>query len=822
MSIAPAIPSTLYALLGANLGPFATVWPYEVPTDVQVYVDDGQPGGPILLSSGVDYTLVGVGSIAGGGSVTLMADLLTGGAWPAGSRLVLQRGTALDQPSAFGEVQGFSPAACEAAIDHLDRQIQDLKAQLKSTVSYRVSEVPAALPTRQARAGKLAVWDIVGDASLTWADAAQIAKGDPGGNAMALGLWSAFTGLTIPVGTDIVQTSGFSRVGVGAARYAVDADQVTVTASAIRQQSLNGRWFLLAEPITTWPMIGAIGDGIVDNAAAFNAASAFGRGLYGAPGTYLVGDNVTFTVKVDLSAGAAIVSPANTKAVAFNGGFVGPMGQCFANATAGQGAITFDPRFFDTGYPEWWGCLTNTGGGPVLAANLAAMTACDVACPVSQYRPADYFFYPTFKRVTSYRTLKGHHKHFGVTGNSTRLLIVDAALDAIQNGPDVMPALIGFPGIGNINAFTTELWIRDMSVSRTPAITGNAIYNTCPAGIRTQWCLEGGIDNVWSDEHCLGFIFKGAVSFKATNNYAFRSVTGTNPAADPFIGYFYDGSVNWGAAGGNASLYLVGNNTTAGGAYATATLAGTAAFFSCDVYGLAGCTDWFIDRSEMASLQYGLYIDGAGQIVGGTQDFNCSDCVWDSAKIAPISINNVNGQTALNLKGNYGALGISPLFRAGLEVVGCSGVIAVLGGQLLGGLNATDIGISVVNTKGFKISGTILRECHIPIKLNGATNFNIEAFINNPTIAGANGAVWCTGVNDRGRIAVDVQGGAGVFDKGVKMDGVTTTHTEVNCTCIDPFAINGGAANKLWCNGASVAAVNTAFNGSNLTSGIMA
>lgn len=109
------------------------------------------------------------------------------------------------------------------------------------------------------------------------------AKGDPGGNVMAIGLFTAFAALSIPSGTDIVRTAGYSSTGVGVAEYMYDAavDSAYVTAhprtSAI---SSNGRGFRLRlEQDLTPQMAGgkgdltAIGAG-TDNSAAINALIA--------------------------------------------------------------------------------------------------------------------------------------------------------------------------------------------------------------------------------------------------------------------------------------------------------------------------------------------------------------------------------------------------------------------------------------------------------------------------------------------------------------------------------------------------------------------
>ena len=100
-------------------------------------------------------------------------------------------------------------------------------------------------------------------------------KGDPGGNVMAIGLFSAASGLTIAVGTDLVRTAGYSAAGRGSALYSYDAavDAAYVTANPRTSfVSANGRGFKLAELIVTPYMFGAVGDGTTDDAVPYQAA----------------------------------------------------------------------------------------------------------------------------------------------------------------------------------------------------------------------------------------------------------------------------------------------------------------------------------------------------------------------------------------------------------------------------------------------------------------------------------------------------------------------------------------------------------------------
>lgn len=131
MTVAAQPSVVVYSLSGTNLGPFNTTFGYEQDSDVQVNVDTGS--GDVVQGSG-DYTLVDgtAPTTSSGGSVTLASSVLAaaGGSWPSGSRITLVRTTSDDQPMALGSAQGFSPQAYEAALDHIERQLQDTRAIL--------------------------------------------------------------------------------------------------------------------------------------------------------------------------------------------------------------------------------------------------------------------------------------------------------------------------------------------------------------------------------------------------------------------------------------------------------------------------------------------------------------------------------------------------------------------------------------------------------------------------------------------------------------------------------------------------------------------
>jgi len=218
LTVAAVVTQSAYALAGTNLGPFATVFPYEQPSDVEVWLFTGAAWTAV---EGADFTLAATGgdSLANGGTVTLNPALLPGaGAWVAGSAVALVRATSADQPSAFGEAMGFSPAASEAALDHVARQAQDLTTLRGGAVLASPGEIGFYLPPGATRANKLAWFDpdgvlmgLAGNADMGGFRLTDMGEGIADGDAVNLAQLNALNDtLTAEVGELSSEITGLS------------------------------------------------------------------------------------------------------------------------------------------------------------------------------------------------------------------------------------------------------------------------------------------------------------------------------------------------------------------------------------------------------------------------------------------------------------------------------------------------------------------------------------------------------------------------------------------------------------------------------------
>lgn len=267
MTTPAAVTETVYLLIGANLGPFNTVWDFADDAEVRAAIDHGDGTGWHALNQGPDFTVASVSPLATGGMVTLSNALLAGaGAWPANARLGIFRSTTLGQPSSFGEALGFSPAASEAALDTVARQVEDVAAKAARAISVGYGEGGFQVDPVATRKSQVAVWNADGTLGQAPYSTFEVPgpQGPPGtGSAIEVGLAVTIPAQTIPAGTDIILSSGYNIVGIGAAFYvSLPRAPKNGWVSGTFPSNSGTRWWGLFDPRGFNPyQFGAFGDG---------------------------------------------------------------------------------------------------------------------------------------------------------------------------------------------------------------------------------------------------------------------------------------------------------------------------------------------------------------------------------------------------------------------------------------------------------------------------------------------------------------------------------------------------------------------------------
>jgi hypothetical protein len=273
--------------------------------------DGGAESAP--LTQGTDYTVTG-GSGATG-TVTKTAGGTVGGTFR------IRRLTQETQATTYASSGTFPTKDVEKSLDRAMAVVQEIDTS-RQLLENRAIRGPAgdsfpALPAASSRVSKFMQWAANGKSLvlLTVNDLAQLLagplaaliggglKGDPGGNIMAIGLFTGAFALNIPVGTDVVRTAGYSVKGIGIADYVADA-AVDAAYVAVNPRtsfiSANARGFRLAAGIEVLAAQFGVLDTAADNAAALQAAydwaAANKRILRIAKGDFKIGAAINFNV----------------------------------------------------------------------------------------------------------------------------------------------------------------------------------------------------------------------------------------------------------------------------------------------------------------------------------------------------------------------------------------------------------------------------------------------------------------------------------------------------------------------------------------------
>lgn len=525
------------------------------------------------------------------------------------------------------------------------------------------------------------------------------------------------------------------------------------------------------------------------------------QGTVLAAGDYGVDRDLTVTGDVLLLPGARI-EVARGRTLTFAGDFQAPASRVFT----GAGRVDLNRSRALVARPEWWGAVGDDAAVDCLPALEAAIAAHGRVALLA----VGYHLSGTLRITLPNRRIEGMTGVADGRGAISRLVLTRPDGDVLQVGPDRDP---GGPG-----AFLPGVFLHMFELARSvPVAGGGSLERGGPAGLRVQYATACQFENLTSMEHATGYVLRGVVRSFLRNCSAYRSRPGA--AGDGFVGFLFDGSAEFGLAGGNASLYVDECVASTGGGVKLARTIGA--------YLPGAFADIFLTRFEMATMTDGIVVDGLAARADGQRtrsgngNLHIAMPVLDAVSHAGLTLSRLAPYAVVDVVDPYVA--VVPGSLAAIQIVEGSGMTTITGGQLIGwgdaGGGGDAVGVHAVNAAGLTVRGLKILGHRRPVGLTACRDFDIDISINNPAQPASQAAVQMAAC-DRGTVRARVTGGTGVFPQGVRLDGQANGRIAVDVTGVNPAAIAAGTAGKLVWDRTPVRAAGPF--GTNLASGIMA
>lgn len=447
---------------------------------------------------------------------------------------------------------------------------------------------------------------------------------------------------------------------------------------------------------------------------------------------------------------------------------------------AGRGALGWVRVWDGThGRPEWFGARVNDG-----RADCAdALEACFALCPVTELAQADYFVQRTVRFARSWRTVRGSGRYATDEGQGTRI-ILQAAAPALRTADIVLLGSAGKPA-GDL---VTETHLSDFTIIRdgpsAPHASGDlARY---PTGLRASYLSHCTISGVSSLESSVGFYIGGVVYTKFGDCLAQRLKPSEGAGSDLTTGFFLDGRIEFGFAGGNASLYMDRCATAEQHAHHVN---------PAGLIAMGAFVDSFIDRFESARIDTGMAFHAAGaRAFGQTIDLHVRSPVLDACGKFGIDLDlDATSSASVEIIDPY----VTPAAGRGdrgILVRDGAGLVTITGGQVLGDWPGGSLFIS--RTRGVRVQGLKIQQAVRPVVVAEADGCQLEPQISNYAKTAPGPAIECRALSlssIRPTIIGFVQP---AFNAGVSLDK-TSKHVEVNGSAIDPACLAGGVAAKV-------------------------
>jgi len=522
------------------------------------------------------------------------------------------------------------------------------------------------------------------------------------------------------------------------------------------------------------------------------------------PGIWSVEADLAIAGDLVLLPGARIEVAAG-RTLRLDGDFQAPASHVFV----GRGRVDLNRGRALAARPEWWGARTGDSAADCLPALEAAVAAhgCVVLCP------ADYHLSDTLRILLPNRRVEGETGFADGRTTISRLVLDRPDRDVVQVGADRDP--------GGAGAFLPGVVLRQFELARSVPVAGGGVPERGgPAGLRVQYVTACRFEELTSLEHAAGYVLRGAVRSFLRNCSAYRS----RPAAgsgnrDTYVGFLFDGSADFGMAGGNASLYVDECVASTGGSPGLAR--------SIGAYLPGAFSDLYLTRFEMATMTDGIVVDGLAaegdsrRTRTGNVNLHLSAPILDAVSHAGLTLTRLSPYAMVEVIDPYVAP--VPGALAAIQVTDGGGLVTITGGQLIGWYDAdsggNSVGVHAVNASGLTVRGLKLLGYRRPVGLTGCRDFDVDIAVNNPAQKASQAAVQLAAC-DRGTVRARVTGGPGVFPQGVRLDGRANNRIAVDVTGVNPDAVAGGGANRLVWDASPVRAAGPF--GTNLASGIMA
>lgn len=422
------------------------------------------------------------------------------------------------------------------------------------------------------------------------------------------------------------------------------------------------------------------------------------------------------------------------------------------------------------GRPEWFGARTNDS-----AFDCAdAIEACYALCPVTELAQADYGIHRTLHFQKSWRTVRGLGSWGTGQERGTRIVLEATAPDL--HTADIL--IVGAAEKPSSEAeMVTENHLSNFTLVRDGACTPHPSGDITryPTGLRASYLMRCRFLGITSLESSVGFYIGGVVYTKFDDCFAQRLHPGMTKQGDRWVGYYLNGHISFGYAGGNASLYM--NRCVAAdqnGAHAD----------PMGLQAVGAFVDSFIDHFESARIDTGIAISADGaRGFGQTIDLHIRNAVLDGCGKSGIDIDlDATSSAAVEIVDPYVASG----GRGGLYGIAVrdgAGLVTITGGQVHGDFSGGSLYFN--RTRAIRVQGTKIEQSNRPVVVGEASGLILEPQISNYAMTSPNFAILCENLT-RSIVRPVIIGAAGpAFVGGVSL-GLASNHCQIDGTAIDP------------------------------------